>query len=141
MYGLNRVILIGNVATDLDFRPLSSGDSVLRFRLVTSERWKDIEGEKQEKAEWHNIVIFNDTFIKLASSSLVKGDRVMIEGQLHTRKWQGKDGYNHFKTEVILHKSRGKLLLMRRHESANVVNETLPAFTVESANDYSQALT
>ncbi|WP_370931818.1 single-stranded DNA-binding protein [Bartonella sp. DGB1] len=117
MYALNRVTLIGNVATDIDCKILNSGDSIVRFRLVTSERWKDNNGEIQEKPEWHNIVIFNEKLVKLVEKSLTKGDRIMVEGQLHTRKWQDREEQIHFKTEVILHKSRGKLLLMRRNDS------------------------
>ncbi len=116
---VNKVILVGNLGADPDSRRLASGDLVVNLRVATTESWKDrITSERRDRTEWHNVVIFNDKLIKVAQSSLIKGDKVMVEGQLHTRKWQDKEGYTHFKTEVILHKSRGKLLLMRRATSS-----------------------
>ncbi|WP_370931077.1 single-stranded DNA-binding protein [Bartonella sp. DGB1] len=119
MYGLNRVTLIGHVATDLTFFELKSGIKLLKFRLVTSERWKDKDGEVNEQLEWHTIAVFNDALINLANNLLEKGDGVMIEGRLHTRNWKDKEGHKHTTAEIILDKYSGKLVLLRKKDIQN----------------------
>ena len=71
------------------------------FTLATSETWKDKQGQKQEKTEWHNIVVFNESLAKLAGQYLKKGSRVYIEGQIRTRKYE-KDGVDRYTTEIVL---------------------------------------
>jgi len=112
MSSVNKVILVGNLGKDPEVRSMTSGDKVVSFSIATSERWKNKDGEKQEKTEWHNIVIFNPNIAKIAEAYLHKGSKVYLEGSLHTRKWTDKNGNDKYTTEVVLQKFRGELALM-----------------------------
>src|SRR5689334_17911455 len=90
---LNKVMLIGNLGRDPEIRRLNSGDPVASFSIATTESWKDrATGERKERTEWHNIVIFNDNLVRVAEQYLKKGAKVYIEGQLQTREFTDKDG-------------------------------------------------
>ncbi|MFW5659920.1 MAG: single-stranded DNA-binding protein, partial [Oceanicaulis sp.] len=105
---LNKVMLIGNLGADPEVRRLNSGDPVVNLRIATSESWRDKStGERREKTEWHNVVIFNDNLAKVAENYLRKGSKVFIEGQLQTRKWQDRDGNDKYTTEIVLQRFRG----------------------------------
>lgn len=112
MAGLNKVILIGNLGDDPEVRSLNNGGEVVNFRLATSETWKDKDGAKQERTEWHRVVIFNDNLAKVAKSYLRKGSKVYLEGQLQTRKWADQSGADRYSTEVVLQRFRGELVLL-----------------------------
>ncbi|PZO74587.1 MAG: single-stranded DNA-binding protein [Mesorhizobium amorphae] len=110
---VNKVILVGNLGAEPEVRRLGSGDPVVNFRIATSETWRDKNsGERKEKTEWHNIVVFNDNLAKVAEQYLKKGMKVYIEGALQTRKWQDKDGQDRYSTEVVLQKFRGELQML-----------------------------
>lgn len=98
---INKAILVGRLGKDPELRALQSGAQVASFTLATSETWKDKSGQKQEKTEWHNIVVFNESLAKLAAQYLKKGSRVYIEGQIRTRKYE-KDGVDRYTTEIVL---------------------------------------
>ena len=109
---VNKVILVGNLGADPEIRRLNSGDPVVNIRIATSESWRDKNsGERKEKTEWHNVVIFNDQIAKVAEQYLKKGMKVYVEGQLQTRKWE-KDGVERYTTEVVLQKYRGELQML-----------------------------
>jgi single-strand DNA-binding protein len=109
---VNKVILVGNLGADPEIRRLGSGDPVVNMRIATSESWRDKQsGERREKTEWHNVVIFNDQLAKVAEQYLKKGMKVYIEGQLQTRKWE-KDGVERYTTEVVLQRFRGELQML-----------------------------
>jgi single-strand DNA-binding protein len=98
--GINKVILVGNVGSDPEVRHLDGGNAVCSFSVATSETWKDKNtGEKQERTEWHRVVIFRQ-LAEIAGKYLRKGSQVYLEGKLQTRKWD-KDGVTHYTTEVI----------------------------------------
>ena len=110
---VNKVILIGNLGKDPEVRRLNSGDQVVSFSLATSESWRDkTTGERRERTEWHNIVIFNENLGKVAEQYCKKGSKVYIEGQLQTRKWQDQSGVDKYTTEVVLQRFRGELQLL-----------------------------
>ena len=110
---VNKVILVGNLGADPEVRRLNSGDPVVNLRIATSENWRDkATGERREKTEWHNVVIFNDNLAKVAENYLKKGSKVYIEGQLQTRKWQDRDGNDKYTTEVVLQRYRGELTML-----------------------------
>jgi single-strand DNA-binding protein len=110
---VNKVILVGNLGADPESRRLNSGDPVVNLRIATSETWRDKNsGERKEKTEWHNVVIFNDSLAKVAEQYLKKGMKVYVEGQLQTRKWQDQSGQDRYTTEVVLQKFRGELLML-----------------------------
>ncbi|CAH2399099.1 single-stranded DNA-binding protein [Mesorhizobium ventifaucium] len=110
---LNRVLLIGNLGADPEIRRLNSGDPVVNLRIATSESWRDKNsGERKEKTEWHQVVIFNDNLAKVAEQYLKKGAKVYVEGQLQTRKWQDQSGNDRYTTEIVLQKFRGELQML-----------------------------
>ena len=109
---VNKVILIGNLGADPEIRRLNSGDPVVNLRVATSENWKDRDGNRQERTEWHRVVIFNENLARVAEQYLKKGSKVYIEGQLQTRKWQDQSGQDRYSTEVVLQKFRGELQML-----------------------------
>ena len=97
--GLNKVMLIGRLGKDPEFRQFSDGQ-LCRFRLATGERWNDRQsGERKEHTEWHNVVL-KGGIVEAARMYLKKGMQVFIEGRLRTRSWQDKQGQDRFITEV-----------------------------------------
>lgn len=113
MASVNKVILIGRLGKDPEARSMSNGNEVVSFSLATSESWKDkASGERKEKTEWHNVVIFNEALGKVAKQYLRKGSQCYLEGQLQTRKWTDQNGNDKYTTEVVLQKFRGELTLL-----------------------------
>ncbi|HEY8540700.1 MAG TPA: single-stranded DNA-binding protein [Steroidobacteraceae bacterium] len=99
--GVNKVILIGNLGKDPETRYMPNGKPVTSFSIATSETWTDRQtGDKQERTEWHNIVMF-EKLAEIAAEYLRKGSQVYIEGSLRTRKWQDKDGKDRYTTEIV----------------------------------------
>ncbi len=110
---VNKVILVGNVGRDPEVRRLNSGEPVASFSVATSETWRDkASGERKERTEWHNVVIFNENLAKIAEQYLKKGSKVYLEGQLQTRKYTDKNGAERQTTEVVLQRYRGELTLL-----------------------------
>ncbi|WDP91127.1 MAG: single-stranded DNA-binding protein [Desulfobacter sp.] len=100
MAGLNKVMLIGNLGRDPEIRYLQSGNAVVNFSIATSEQWTDKNtGERQEKTEWHRIVVFGKQ-AEICGKYLSKGSSIYIEGRLQTRSWE-KDGQTHYTTEIV----------------------------------------
>ena len=97
---LNRAMIIGNVTRDPEVRTTSSGQSVASFGVATNHVWKDAAGNKQEKAEFHNIVAWAK-LADICAQYLTKGRKVYVEGRLQTREWEGQDGAKRTRTEII----------------------------------------
>ena len=97
---LNKTMLIGNLGADVETRYTKNQVAVANFRVATTERWKDSEGNPQEATEWHRIVAFG-RLAEICGEYLAKGSRVYIEGRLQTRKWEDSDGNARFTTEII----------------------------------------
>jgi len=97
---LNKTMLIGNLGADVEVRETKSKVAVANFRIATTERWKDAQGNQQEATEWHRVVAFG-RLAEICDEYLVKGSRVYIEGRLQTRKWEDGDGITRFTTEII----------------------------------------
>ena len=112
MAGVNKVILVGNLGQDPESRTFSNGGEVVNLRIATSENWKDRDGNRQERTEWHSVAIFNENLGRVAKNCLRKGSKVYIEGQLQTRKWQDQSGNDRYTTEIVLQKFRGELVLL-----------------------------
>jgi single-strand DNA-binding protein len=100
MASVNKVILIGNLGRDPETRYTTGGDAVTNLNIATTETWKDKAGEKQEKTEWHRVVLFGRQ-AEIAGEYLKKGRSVYIEGRLQTRKYTDKDGVEKYATEVV----------------------------------------
>jgi len=99
MASVNKVILVGNLGRDPEMRYMPNGEAVCNFSIATTDNWKDKNGQKQERTEWHNIVIYRK-LAEIAGEYLKKGRPVYIEGRLQTRKWE-KDGVTRYTTEII----------------------------------------
>jgi len=112
MAGVNKVILVGNLGDDPEARSLNNGGEVVNLRVATSENWKDKDGNRQERTEWHRVVIFNENLGRVAKSYLRKGSKVYLEGQIQTRKWTDQSGADRYSTEVVLQRFRGELVLL-----------------------------
>jgi single-strand DNA-binding protein len=102
MASLNKVLLIGNLGRDPEIRYMPDGAAICNFSIATTESWKDKNsGQKQEKTEWHNIVMYR-RLAEIAGQYLKKGSSVYIEGRLQTRKWQDKaTGADRYTTEIV----------------------------------------
>src|SRR5437588_12770489 len=100
MASVNKVILIGNLGRDPETRYTTGGDAVTNLNIATSEQWKDKSGEKQERTEWHRVVLFGRQ-AEVAGEYLKKGRSVYIEGRLQTRKYTDKDGVEKYPTEIL----------------------------------------
>ena len=100
MASVNKVILVGNLGRDPEVRYMPNGDAVANYSIATTETWKDKNGMRQEKTEWHNIVMYR-RLAEIAGEYLKKGSSVYIEGRLQTRKWQDKQGNDRYTTEII----------------------------------------
>ncbi len=100
MASVNKVILIGNLGRDPETRYTTGGDAITNLNIATSEQWKDKSGEKQEKTEWHRVVLFGRQ-AEIAGEYLKKGRSVYIEGRLQTRKYTDKDGVEKYSTEIV----------------------------------------
>ena len=122
---VNKVILIGNLGKDPEIRTLGSGDRVANLRIATSETWRDrTSGERKERTEWHQVVIFNENIVKVAESYLKKGSTVYVEGALTTRKYTDQSGAERYTTEVVLQKFRGELTMLGgRGDNAGAAEE------------------
>ena len=100
MASVNKVILVGNLGRDPEVRYTPSGEAVANYSIATTETWKDKQGNRQEKTEWHNIVMYR-RLAEIAGEYLKKGSSVYIEGRLQTRKWQDKQGNDRYTTEIV----------------------------------------
>jgi len=96
----NKAILVGNVGQDPEIRHNTAGEPIANISLATSEKWTNKDGEKQEKTEWHRIVIFGK-LADVVQKYVKKGDKLYIEGKIQTRKWE-KDGIARYSTEIVL---------------------------------------
>jgi single-strand DNA-binding protein len=100
MASVNKVILLGNLGRDPETRYTTGGDAVCNLSIATSEQWKDKNGEKQERTEWHRVVLFGRQ-AEIAGEYLKKGRSVYVEGRLQTRKYTDKDGVEKYSTEIV----------------------------------------
>jgi len=97
---VNKVILLGNLGADPELKSTPSGQSVCSLRIATSEKYKDKDGNQQEKTEWHKVVVWGK-LADLVNQFCKKGKQIYLEGKLQTRKWQDKDGKDQYTTEVV----------------------------------------
>jgi single-strand DNA-binding protein len=98
--GVNKVILVGNLGADPEVRFTPSGQAVANFRIATSENWTDKAGQKQERTEWHRIVVWGKLG-ELCGEYLAKGRQCFVEGRLQTREWTDKENKKNYTTEVV----------------------------------------
>jgi single-strand DNA-binding protein len=130
---VNKVILIGRAGKDPETRYMTNGEAVTNVSIATTESWKNKDGEKQEKTEWHNLVFYR-RIAEIAGEYVKKGSLIYIEGKLQTRKWQDKEGKDRYTTEVIAETL--KLLSGKPSEGgrASEPNAAAPAKNEPAAN-------
>jgi single-strand DNA-binding protein len=113
MNSVNKVTLVGNLGKDPDIRSTQTGAKIANLSIATSESWKDkVSGEKKERTEWHNVVVFNEPLVKLCENYLEKGSKVYIEGKLESRKWTDKSGVEKYTTEIVLRPYKGEITIL-----------------------------
>jgi single-strand DNA-binding protein len=100
MSGVNKVIVLGRLGADPEVKTVSSNQTVARLSVATSENWTDKEGQKQERTEWHRVVVWGK-LAELCGKYLVKGRQVYIEGRLQTRSWEDQQGQKKYTTEIV----------------------------------------
>ncbi|MXS86328.1 single-stranded DNA-binding protein [Nitrosomonas sp. HPC101] len=100
MASLNKVMLIGNLGRDPEIRYMPSGDAMANLNIATTDTWKDKGGEKQERTEWHRVVMFGK-LAEITGEYLKKGSQIYIEGRLQTRKWTDKSNVERYTTEIV----------------------------------------
>jgi single-strand DNA-binding protein len=100
MASVNKAIILGNLGRDPELRHTQAGKAVCTLRLATNEVWSDASGERQERTEWHTVVVWGRS-AENCNQYLKKGRTVFIEGRIQTRKWQDKEGNDRYSTEIV----------------------------------------
>ena len=101
MASLNKVMLIGRLGQDPEIRYTQSGSAVANVNIATNDYWTDKKGEKQERTEWHSLVLWGK-LADLAQNYLKKGSQIYVEGRIQTRDWEDDQSQKHYKTEVVV---------------------------------------
>lgn len=122
MAGVNKVIIVGHLGGDPELKYTASGQAVARFNVATSENWTDKQGQKQERTEWHRVVVWGKLG-EVCGKHLAKGRQVYVEGRLQTRQWEDQQGQKRYTTEVV----------------ANTVQFLGPAKSANSSQDHGQS--
>jgi single-strand DNA-binding protein len=113
MAGMNKAIICGRLGQDPEVRTFQNGGKVVNLSIATSEVWKDRNtGERQERTEWHRVAIFAEGSANIAEQYLRKGDQVLIEGKIETRKWQDQSGADRYSTEIVIRPYGGGITLL-----------------------------
>ena len=121
MASVNKAIIVGNLGKDPEVKFLTNGDAVCSFSIATTDSWKDKAGQKQEKTEWHNIVMYRK-LAEIAGEYLKKGSPVYVEGALQTRKWTNKEGQDKYTTEIVANSMQmlgGKTLQQEQNNTSS----------------------
>ena len=137
MSTINKVIVLGNVGKDPDIRTFQDGSKVANFSMATSDVWTDRKtGERKEKTEWHKITVINEKIVDVIAKYVRKGSKILIEGQLHTRKWDDGSGLERTVTEIVIGKYKGELVLLDARDRVDLpLNNTKFAKTPNLLND------
>ena len=133
MASVNKVTIIGNLGKDPELKFMPNGDAVCNFSVATTDTWKDKAGEKQERTEWHNIVMYRKV-AEIAGEYLKQGSSVYLEGRLQTRKWQTKEGQDRYTTEVVADSMQmlGKKSEGEQTNSKQAAKKDVPIDDIES---------
>ena len=125
---INKVTLLGNLGKDPVIRTAQNGNKTASFSLATSDIWNDKQtGERRERTEWHNVVIFNEHLVTIVEKYVRKGSKIYIEGKLQTRKWTDQQGIERYTTEVLLDRFNGEIVLLSSNtgQTQNTSNQTV----------------
>ncbi|MBD3422329.1 MAG: single-stranded DNA-binding protein [Chitinivibrionales bacterium] len=133
MASVNKAILIGNLGKDPELKYTPGGQAVTTFPIATTERWNDKSGQRQEKTEWHNIVVWGK-MAETANQYLSKGRPVYIEGRISTRSWDDRDGNKRYRTEIVAQS------FQFLGSSSGAGRNDAPAFSGEDAPSQSESV-
>lgn len=100
MAGVNKVIIVGRLGKDPEVKTIGSGNTVAQLNIATSENWVDKEGQKQERTEWHRVVVWG-RLAEICGKHLAKGRQIYVEGRLQTRSWEDNQGQKRYTTEIV----------------------------------------
>ncbi len=121
MASINKAIIVGNLGNDPEIRYSSGGDAIANMNIATTDSWKDKEGRKQEKTEWHRVTMFGK-LAEICGEYLKKGSQVYIEGKLQTRKWTDKSDIERYTTEIVADKMQ--MLGSNKRSEANKFDDS-----------------
>lgn len=124
---INKVVLVGNLGRDPEIRHTNAGQKIAHLSVATSDTWKDKNGERQERTEWHRVVIFNANLADFAERFLKKGSKVYVEGSLQTRKFTDSTGAEKYSTEIILNPYRGELVMLDNRNTLGNTDSAMDA--------------
>ena len=136
MSGINKVILVGRLGADPEKKQTQTGQTVTRLNLATSESWVNREGERQEKTEWHRIVIWGK-LAETCAQHLSKGRQIYVEGRLQTRSWETEKGDKRFSTEVVA--NQVLFLAASAPKSAETTKSPNESYSTEETFDTKEA--
>lgn len=109
---LNSCTFIGNLGADPEVRSFNNGGKVANLRLAVTEKWKNREGERQERTEWVSVTVTGDGLVGVVERYTRKGSKIYVQGKMQTRKWQDRDGNDRYSTEVVVGGMSGQLILL-----------------------------
>ncbi|MFH1223596.1 MAG: single-stranded DNA-binding protein [Pseudomonadota bacterium] len=130
MAGVNKVIIVGRLGKDPEVRYTTGSQAVANFSVATSENWTDKSGQKQERTEWHRVVVWG-RLAELCKDYLKKGKQVYIDGKLQTRNWDDKEGKKHYVTEIIANTIQ---FLGSASEKTDSTTTTTTEYTADTTN-------
>ena len=120
MASLNKILLIGNLGKDPEFKEFSNGDKIANFSLATSDKWTDkVSQEKKELTQWHRVVVKNKNIVRTIENYVKKGSSVVVEGKLTYRKFVASDGLEKMSTEIVIGPFDGQLTLLPGNDTSN----------------------
>ena len=124
---VNKVVLVGNLGREPEIRHTNTGKKIASFSVATSDMWKDANGERQEKTEWHRVVVFNPNTADFVERFVKKGSKVYVEGSLQTRKWTDNSGQDKYTTEVVVGNFKGEIVLLDGRSDGGDATFSAPA--------------
>jgi len=133
---LNRCQFIGNLGRDPEIKTTNSGKKFANLSIGVSEKWKDKNGERQEKTEWIRITIWNEKLAEIAERYLSKGSKIYIEGKMQTRKYQDQSGADRYSTEVILQGFDGNLVMLSPKGEGGAPTTTADRMSAEADKNF-----
>jgi single-strand DNA-binding protein len=141
MSDLNQFTITGRLGADPETRRTQSGKPIVNMRVAVSETWRDQNsGEKKEKTEWVNAVIFSEGLCKVAEQYLKKGSKVLLQGKIATRKWQDQSGNDRYATELVLQGFDAKLIMLDAATANNTPKDTKDSYgnNAKDLDDFEQ---
>jgi single-strand DNA-binding protein len=123
---LNRIEIIGNLGKNPEVRTTQKGARIVTFSVATNDTWKNDAGEKQERTDWHRVVIFSEKLGELAEQYLKQGSKVYVSGSLRSKKWQDEKGSDHYGVEIQITQYEGTLLFLDRKAEGSTVGAPPP---------------